>query len=238
MRFYLDDNVFTENGIFYYENGGDIVKVKERNWHTYLLGYGWTKLNKKWIIKLNKLSKHKQKNSLFGVLDCGGEGDCLFNCISYAMNKDKNIDAEGLRMGLSDYITEGKFQCIIEIYRILKDTGDFEELWDPNFTSFEDFKLLLKEGVNHFWGDSLILDFLKEYLNINIVVLYNNDITNKYYHYPMLDKYDQNKNTIILLYKDEIHFQLIGHFSGNRMNTIFNRENIPNEILSMVEIRY
>jgi len=107
----------------------------------------------------------------------------------------------------------------------------------PNETSFEDFKGLLKEGGDNYWGDSILLDFLKEYLNINIVVLYDNDITNKYYHYPMMDIYHENKNTILLLYKNEIHFQLIGHFSGNKMNTIFNRENIPKEILSMVEIR-
>ena len=132
MRFYLDDNVFTENNIFYYEHGNKIIKLKERNWHKYLSDYGWEKLNKKWIIKLNKLSKHKQKNSLFGVLDCGGEGDCLFNCISYAINEDRNTDAEGLRFGLSNYITEEKFNTIIEVYRILKDTDDFDEVWILN----------------------------------------------------------------------------------------------------------
>ena len=237
MRFYLDDNVFTENNIFYYEHGNKIIKLKERNWHKYLSDYGWEKLNKKWIIKLNKLSKHKQKNSLFGVLDCGGEGDCLFNCISYAINEDRNTDAEGIRLGLSNYITEEKFNTIIEVYRILKDTDDFDEVWDPELTSFEDFKKILKEGGDNYWGDSLILDFLKEYLNLNIVILYNNDITNSYYHYPMLDTYDENKNTVLLLYKDEIHFQLIGYFTGDRMDTVFNRENIPEEILSMVKIR-
>ena len=67
--------------------------------------------------------------------------------------------------------------------------------------------------------------------------MYNNDITNEYYHYRMLDKYDGDKNTIVLLYINEIHFQLIGHFSENKMNVIFNRSNIPEELLSMVEIR-
>ena len=33
---------------------------------------------------------------------------------------------------------------------------------------FKDFKELLKEGGDNYWGDSIILDFLKEYLNINI----------------------------------------------------------------------
>jgi len=237
MRFYLDNNIFYENEVLYYDDGGKISKVKGRDWHNRLSNYGWTKLNKKWIIRFNKLSKHKQKNSLFGVLDCGGDGDCLFNCISYALNEGENIDAEGLRIGLCDYITESKFNTIIEIYRILKETGEFEEIWDPDITSFEGFKELLKQGGENYWGDSLILDFLKEFLNINIIVLYNNDITNEYYHYRMLDKYDGDKNTIVLLYINEIHFQLIGHFSENKMNVIFNRSNIPEELLSMVEIR-
>jgi len=237
MRFYLDDNIFTENDKFYYDSGNDIIKIKGKNWHKYLSDYGWEKLNKKWIIKLNKLSKHKQKNSLFGVLDCGGEGDCLFNCISYSINKDRNTDSDGLRLALSNYITEDKFNTIIEVYRILKETDDFEEVWDPDVKTFEDFKKILKEGGDNYWGDSLILDFLKEYLQLNIIVLYNNDITNSYYHYPMLDTYNENRNTIILLYKNEIHFQLIGYFTGDRMDTVFNRGNIPEEILSMVKIR-
>jgi len=237
MKFYLDDNIFTENDIFYYEHGDKITTIKEKDWHIHLSNYGWKKLNKKWIIKLNKLSENKKKNSLFGVLDCGGEGDCLFNCISYSMNDDKNTDPRGLRILLADYITEEKFNSIIELYSILKLSGDFEEEWDPESTSYEEFKGILREGGNGYWGDSIILDFLKEYLNINIVILYSNEITNEYYHYPILHNYDKNKNTIILLYENEMHFQLVGYFSGNKMNTIFNGLNIPKEILSMVEIR-
>ena len=96
MRFYLNDNIFTENDTYYYERDGKVTKVKGRDWHIRLSDYGWNKLHKNWIIKLNKLSKHKNKNSLFGVLDCGGDGDCLFNCISYAINEDKNINSKEL----------------------------------------------------------------------------------------------------------------------------------------------
>ena len=85
--------------------------------------------------------------------------------------------------------------------------------------------------------DNRIRSLLKEYLNINIIILYSNDITNKYYHYPTFDTYDEHKNTIVLLYENEIHFQLFGHFSGNQMNTKFNKENIPEEIINMVKIR-
>ena len=240
MRFYLDENIFRENNIFYYEKKDKIIKIKERDWHLYLSEYGWNKLNKKWIVKLNKLNKltnERKKNSLFGVLDCGGDGDCLFHCISYALNDEEYTETEKLREKLADYITEDKFNDIIEIYRILNESDDFEEIWDPDSITFEDFKSLLKEGGNEYWGDFFILNLLKEYLNINIIILYSNDITNKYYHYPTFDTYYEHKNTIVLLYENEIHFQLVGHFSGNQMNTKFNKENIPEEIINMVKIR-
>lgn len=237
MRFYLNDNIFIDNGIFYYEYNDKIEQIKEKNWHIYLSEYGWTKLNKRWIIKLNKLIKNKKKNSTFGVLDCGGNGDCLFNCISYAIDKERNVDAEGIRNGLANYITEEKFNSIIEIYKVLKETNDFEESWDPNIINYEIFKDLLKEGGDNYWGDSLILGFLKDFLNINIVVLYNNDVTGEYYHYNMLDGYDRNKNTVLLLYLNDIHFQLVGNFDKNSMVTFFDSSNIPVEILNLVEIR-
>lgn len=237
MRLYLNENIFSENDIFYYEEGEKVIKITERNWHKYLSEYGWEKINKKWIVKLNKLSKVKKKNSQYGVLDCGGDGDCLFHCISYALNEYNETDTEKLRLDLSEYITEERFKNIIEVYRILKITDDFCELWDPDSTTFEDFKELLKEGGNEYWGDFLILELLKEFLDINIVVFYSNDNTSEYYNYPMLDIYDDEKDTIVLFYEDEIHFKLVGHFSGNMMNIRFNSKNIPQEILSMVKIR-
>ena len=45
------------------------------------------------VIDLNKLSGEKCNNSLFGVLECGSDGDCLFNCISYAI---KRIEDEAI----------------------------------------------------------------------------------------------------------------------------------------------
>ena len=237
MKIYINENIYIENKIYYYEEGENTIKINERNWHNYLSDYGWEKINKKWIVKLNKLTNVKKKNSQFGVLDCGGDGDCLFHCISYAINEYNETDTEKLRKELSEYITEDKYKNIIEVYRILRITDDFQEDWDPEDTSYEDFKVILKEGGNNFWGDFLILELLKEFININIIILYSNDITNTYYNYPMMDVYDNKKETIILLYENEIHFKLVGYFSGNRMITKFNSNNIPLEIMKMIKIR-
>ena len=35
MKFYLNDNIYIENDIFY-DNDNKIVQIKERNWHIYL----------------------------------------------------------------------------------------------------------------------------------------------------------------------------------------------------------
>ena len=237
MKFYLNENIFIDNDIFYYENDKKNIKIKNSNWHIYLSEYGWNKLNKKWIIKLNKLTNKKKKNSTFGVLDCGGNGDCLFHCISYSLNKNMDSDSSNLRLELSEYITKDHFNDIINIYKILKSSDDFDELWDPKNTSFEDFKKLIRNGGDNYWGDFLILNILKEFLDINIIILYSNDITNEYYYYPINYEYNDDKKSIILLYENEIHFKLIGHFSGNKMITNFDKDSIPEEILNMVKIR-
>lgn len=237
MRIYINENIYIENKIYYYEEGENTIKINERNWHNYLSDYGWEKINKKWIVKLNKLTNVKKKNSQFGVLDCGGDGDCLFHCISYAINEYNETETEKLRKELSEYITEDKYKNIIEIYRILMITDEFQEDWNPEDTSYEDFKVILKEGGNNYWGDFLILELLKEFININIIILYSNDITNTYYNYPMMDVYDNKKETVILLYENEIHFKLVGYFSGNMMITKFNSNNIPLEIMKMIKIR-
>ena len=53
--------------------------IKNHNWHHILCDIGWYKMNIQWIKKLNKLGDNKGKNSLYGVLDCGGDGDCFLN---------------------------------------------------------------------------------------------------------------------------------------------------------------
>ena len=60
-------------------------------------------------------------------------------------------------------------------------------------------------------------------LQMNIIIILY--VTNIY----------DDKNTIILLYEEEIHFKLVGYFSGNKMITKFNK--FFYTILTMVKIR-
>ena len=234
MRIYLTDCIFIEDDIYFHEKNGKIIKINENNWHIHLNEYGWNKLNRKWIIMLNKLMSSKNKNSTYGVLDCGGGGNCLFECINNGLQGGYTFDTNHLRDDLSRSITYDIFKQVIELYKVSYISGDFEENWDPFTMTFNTFKEKIKNGGNEYWGDSIILDLLKVYLNINVAILYNNDITNEYYYYPLLHNYNKELDTIILLYENDNHFKLIGTFQGHRMITLFNNENMPNELLKLI----
>jgi len=237
-KYYYTDTIYLQDSNIYYHKDNIKKKVQNYNWHKILNEYGWEKLNLKWIKKLNNLIDFVPRNSLFGVLDCGGEGDCLFHCISYALksgdvfNINLNYEVSDLRQIACDNIDIEKYNEIIDIYKILKDADDFDEDWDPYEIDFEKFKEILLEGGNNYWGDNIIINILKEKLNINIIILSSNNITNQHNYYPLLYEFDEKLKTIILLYEDNMHFKLIGYFDNN-MITLF--ENVPQEILKLIK---
>lgn len=237
--FYLTDNISIDNKKYYYEdNSGNKKLIKNNNWHHLLKDYGWEKLNKQWVIKLNKLSEKKEKNSLYGCLDCGGNGDCMFSCISYSINSEnfttQIYDSQNLRLELSESITTDIFNEIIEIYKISNLCGEFNEDWDPNTITIDDFKEKIRLGGNSYWGDFLLLNLLKDLLNVNFIVLNSDDEENQYHNYPLFYDYNENIKTIILLYENKCHFKLIGNFKDHSMNCIFTKETIPPEILKLI----
>lgn len=236
-KFYITENLFLENKQLFLEDNDKIKKIKGNNWHIILKDYGWEKLNLKWIKKLNSLTKLPPKNSRWGILECGSDGDCLFHCLSYALKSENIIDGKfnvaNLRQMVSKKISKDKFNEIINIYKILKDSDDFEEVWDPYDISFDEFKKLIIQGGDNYWGDNIIINILKEILNINIIILNSNSLTNDYNYYPLLYDFDDNCETIILSYEEGIHFKLIGYFDDFFI-TKFNKKNIPNEILKLI----
>ena len=60
----------------------------------------------------------------------------------------------------------------------------------------KNLKKKISEGGNEYWGDFLLLNLLKEILNINFIVLYSNDILNNYYYYPLFYEYDKGTFSI------------------------------------------
>lgn len=237
---YLTENIFKKDGCLYYEKNKSIHEIKYHNWHRYLSSYGWVKLNPQWIKKLNKYQEKRATNSRFGCLDCGEEGDCLFHCIAYALSDGSLVDtlsSEDIRRNLSLKITKEDYDNIIEIYKIQYEIGEFEESWDPNEIDYEEFLNKLIQGGSEYWGDFLLVTMIQKYLDINLIILYSNDTTKEYYNYPLMSDYNFCNKTIILIYENENHFTLGGHFQDGNMVCLFTDKNLPDEIKGLISIR-
>ena len=251
---YISDNIFIRNNKMYYKKQNKEIKIGKNNWHKYLDEYGWEKLHLRWIKRLNIYLNHyiiknqeennKRKNSLFGVLDCGGSGDCFFACVCYSLNSEKDIlsqyDVKSIRSILADSIKPECFQPIIENYRILKEMDEFQDEWDPfEVETLEDFKKeLCKEGSN-FLADYIILQLFQEHFDVNIIILnstqrVDNINDNMFKLYNTGIRYCKDKKTIILSYEDTEHFRLIGYLKNNMMITLFNNKTLPEEIRYLI----
>ena len=167
-EYYLTDNIRLYNDKMEYKKDDIFLPVKKYNWHHILNEYGWEKIHKPWIMKLNQLSVTKEKNSRFGMLDCESDGDCFFHCIANSLNeRDINTDnyyiSDDIRKLISDNITQEQFNLMITTYRIMKDADDFSEKWDPyEIDTLEDFKNTLNTSGHSYWGDFMLLQvFLK-----------------------------------------------------------------------------
>lgn len=230
-RYYLSSNCYLLNKKLYWlmseaklEDNSKAIKINKRNWKKYLSEYGWVTMPINWRRILD--------NRNFGILDCGSNGDCLFHVFSEGLNLHKIFNEElenlydisDIRRIAAEGITPDNFEIIIDNYRCDNDFG----LWDPeSINSVEDLREeLMKEG-NNFWGDHIILQLIQDKLQINVILLNENNI-----HYMVNNIYKYDK-TIIIYYIDSIHFQLIGYFNDNYMQTIFNKNEIPNELKNL-----
>ena len=127
-------------------------------------------------------------NSLFGCLECGDDGDCLFHCISYALNNDyENIyDSKDIRSKIADSISEDQFKDIISCYRCMKDLDDFDESWDPyEIDTLDEFKKELCKTGHNYWGDHFLIQLIMETFKINILILTQDEFTDTYESYPL-----------------------------------------------------
>jgi len=244
-KLYVTSNLYILENKCYYEEKKNDTLVNGKNWHHYWVDYGWEKINDSWVRRLNKHTEKKPKNNLYGVLDCGSNGDCLFHCIAEALNQEFNIpqwDANNIRKVASNCITRENYKNILEIYRLQKINEEFDGLWNPNkINNQNELKNIIEKPGNTFWGDHIIIQLLEEYMELNIVVLkvYTDDlfdnsfIKNETKIYPMGSSLDKEKKTIFLCYENEVHFTLMGYFKDNSMMTLFTWDNIPKELFSI-----
>ena len=149
---YLSENIVIRNGQTFYQD----KLIKRHNWHICLSELGWEKLSKQWITRLNKLHNPYPTNSLFGSLECGDNGDCLFHCIATALNtlNDNFYDSSDIRRLVAESISQEQFDNMITCYRSMKDLDDFDEGWDPySIDTLAELKEQLIESGHTYWGD-------------------------------------------------------------------------------------
>ncbi len=238
---YITSNLFLKENKLYYETDKGDIKLNRNNWHKYLKDYDYEKLPLGWKKKLK--SKLSPKNSLWGIKDCGGDGDCLFLCIEEALKNyyephDETYSVSNLRSIAAEQINESNFKIILENYKAEEDSGEFDGFWEPSEIEFvEDLKDVVKECGNSFWGDHIIIQLLSEALKLNFIILNeeNEYDDNNYSVQRTFNSLIPTRRTIILSYYSNIHYQLIGYFNGDRMQTIFNYEEIPEELINVYQ---
>ena len=236
MEEYLTEDIVVKDGYIYHKD----KLVKRHNWHLILEEIGWEKLNRQWITKLNKLHNPYPNNSLFGCLECGDDGDCLFHCISSSLNTLKTTeyyDSQDIRNKVANSVTKEQFNDIIGCYRCMKDLDDFDESWDPyKIDTLEKFKEELCKSGNSYWGDHLLLQLIMKTFDINVFILSQDEINDSYEPYPIFSSYDKTKHTIILIHENSAHFKLLGHFN-NIMITNFTDSTLPLEIKRLFNLQ-
>jgi hypothetical protein len=238
-KYYITDNIFRYNNKLYVQNSFDIKKINKNNWIKFLQEYGWEKLPKYWNQKLNI------KKNYFAILDCGGNGDCLFHCISEAINKPYDlssqlVDTKYLRKITSEKINENNFSLILENYKIEKENNEFLGEWDPDMIeNYKELQQEIQKCGNNFWGDHILLQLLQQELDINIIIFKTNMVDilfeeNQYDNLEIQFLDEKNEKTVILYYISDYHYQLIGYFNGNTIETCFYKENIPEELTKII----
>lgn len=241
MDLYLTDTIVIKEGKLYHDN----KLVKRHNWHLKLEELGWSKLHKSWISKLNKIHNPYPTNSLFGSLECGDDGDCLFHCIATALNssdtscttQDYPYDATTIRKLLADSISQEQYDHIITCYRSMKDVDDFDESWDPyEVDTLAKFKEQVQVSGHGYWGDHLMIELVTQVCHINLFILTQDELEGVYDTYPLALRYHKDNATLVLLYQNNNHFKLVGHFD-DIMNTYFTHESLPLEIKRLFNVK-
>lgn len=255
MSYYVTDSIYILNNKTYYEyieanenenENTKKIKLNKSNWFKYLQEYGWEKMCRGWKRRL----KENNKNSCFGVLECGSDGDCLFHVIAEALNSEyiynfnnQQHDVLSLRKLVSEQINDDNFSFILNNYVIEKACSEFNGEWDPdNIKCKEDLQLEVEKCGNNFWGDHILLQLLQTALNINVIILKSDNYCNsnndndRFVIHSLCDTLHQDRKTIIIYYFEEFHFQLVGYFDGNIMKTLFNFSEIPTIIMSIYNL--
>ena len=224
---YMTSNIFYHKEHLYSKKNKYKKIIKDSNWDKYLGSYGWVSIDQQWKYKLSQQSEI----NLYGLLECGGHGDCLFHCLAEGLNnilvpEESKYDSQQLRVLAAEQINKDNFDLILGSYKLEAPNLD----WDPEMIfSVENLQDEIKQEGHNFWGDHIIIQLLEQALEVNIVIL--DSLSTSIYNTCSLFK--KEYKTVFLYYQDNIHFQLVGYFD-KIMKTNFKYSEIPNELAYLI----
>jgi hypothetical protein len=194
--------------------------------------HSWELLDSTWQKKLSSTN--------FVMQNCEGDGNCQFRSITNALKSIKKTwTHDKLRKSLSKHVNSlstHEFENIINSYRLEKDTGTFQGMWDPY--SIKTKRQLAKEisisGFN-FQGDNISLALLSKALNIDIYLFTDS--------YSIIDlSGDRKYDTFIILYYEQSdnsgHYQTIGYMTQDKkqpIQTVFYRSSKLGDLNRIVD---
>jgi len=230
MENYITDSLYFKDKKLYYAD----ELVDYTNYLEALEDYGFESITDEWAMRLD---------DNYFLLDCGGDGDCLFHVISEALNlykiscsntgkkakKALLYNAKDIRKIAADSVTRKNFRDIICAYTLAKESDEFIGLWNPSFVdTVKDLREEILEMGNNFWGDQIILSLIQEKLKLNVIILSNTTTS----VYPTGTDINKFEKTIVIYYYNDVHFQLVSYFDmeNSSLKTIFTRDDLPEEL--------
>jgi hypothetical protein len=202
------------------ENHVEKEEVKEK--------YVWIPIDEKWQKILMSES--------YMIKDCAADGNCQFRSLEEALKTSKlKTSHKKLRRMVSDYIlklSDIEFQDILNNYKVEKDNGEFYGDWDPySIKTKRQLALEVKKSGWNFEGDNMTLSILSKVLNIDIIILNQNNYN--------ITKLDNNHTHFVILNFIQInntgHYKTVGFKQNKIIHTLFNRQNLPDDMLSLVD---
>ena len=173
----------------------------------------------------------------FYVKDCVPDGNCQFRSLEEALKVDKSLKKthKQLRLAVAKYIlklNDVEFKNILASYRSEKDEGEFYGQWDPySINTKKEFAALIKEPGFKFEGDNLTLSLLAEILKVDILIF--NEATHT------IIPIEKNNDKFLIIYFIKMgntgHYKTVGFKVNNEYITLFNKSNLPEDVLALID---
>ena len=168
-------------------------------------------------IKMTELNK-------FQIIPAIADGSCMFHSILQAFNKtyntlDNNNKKEMVREfrnNLSDVLEEEVNGDIIYNKLSRGELKDFSKFYPP-----ASLKAMQRDLKNNTWGDFRFLELMSEILDLNIFII--DKTKSDIYQTGDKELLYKDRDSIIILNTNNIHFDTIGLKTKHGVKTLFNK---------------